>query len=32
VPGLSYVVFDGLLVSAEYDYHDKGARQRSLQE
>ena len=32
VPGLSYVVFEGLLVSAEYDYHDKGARQRSLQE
>jgi len=31
VPGLSYVVFDGLKVAAEYDYHDKGARQRSLE-
>jgi len=31
VPGLSFVVFDGLKVAAEYDYHDKGARQRSLE-
>jgi len=31
VPGLSFLVFDGLLVDAEYDYHDKGARQRSLE-
>ena len=31
VPGLSFLVFEGLLVSAEYDYHDKGARQRSLE-
>lgn len=30
-PGLSYLVFDGLAVAAEYDYHDGGARQRSLQ-
>ena len=30
VPGLSFLVFDGLKVAAEYDYHDKGARQRSL--
>lgn len=30
-PGLSYVVFDGLKVAAEYDYHDNGARQRSLE-
>jgi hypothetical protein len=30
VPGLSFLVFDGLTVAAEYDYHDKGARQRSL--
>ena len=30
-PGLSFLVFDGLRVSAEYDYHDKGARQRSLE-
>jgi hypothetical protein len=29
-PGLSYLVFDGLTVAAEYDYHDGGARQRSL--
>jgi hypothetical protein len=29
-PGLSYIVFDGLTVAAEYDYHDAGARQRSL--
>ncbi|MBI1350316.1 MAG: hypothetical protein GC156_04280 [Actinomycetales bacterium] len=31
VPGLSFLVFDGMRVSAEYDYHDKGARQRSLE-
>ena len=31
VPGLSFLVFDGMLVAAEYDYHDKGARQRSLE-
>ena len=31
VPGLSFLVFDGLTVAAEYDYHDKGARQRSLE-
>lgn len=31
VPGLSYLVFDGLLVAQEFDYHDKGARQRSLE-
>lgn len=30
-PGLSFLVFDGLKVAAEYDYHDKGARQRSLE-
>ena len=31
VPGLSFITFDGLKVVAEYDYHDKGARQRSLE-
>ena len=31
VPGLSFLVFDGLTVTAEYDYHDKGARRRSLE-
>ena len=31
VPGLSFIVFDGMKVAAEYDYHDKGARQRSLE-
>lgn len=31
VPGLSFIIFDGMLVAAEYDYHDKGARQRSLE-
>ena len=31
VPGLSFLVFDGMRVAAEYDYHDKGARQRSLE-
>ncbi len=30
-PGLSFLVFDGLKVASEYDYHDKGARQRSLE-
>lgn len=30
-PGLSYLVFDGLKVAAEFDYHDNGARQRSLE-
>lgn len=32
VPGLSFLVFDGMRVAAEYDYHDKGARQRSLED
>lgn len=31
VPGLSFLTFDGLRVAAEHDYHDKGARQRSLE-
>lgn len=31
VPGLSFLVFAGLQVAQEYDYHDKGARQRSLE-
>ena len=31
VPGVSFLVFDGRKVAAEYDYHDKGARQRSLE-
>ena len=31
VPGLSFLMFDGLLVAQEFDYHDKGARQRSLE-
>jgi hypothetical protein len=31
-PGLSFLVFDGLRVVEEYDYHDRGARQRSLEE
>jgi hypothetical protein len=31
VPGLSFLVFEGLMVVAEFDYHDKGARQRSLE-
>jgi hypothetical protein len=31
VPGLSFLVFEGMKVAAEYDYHDKGARQRSLE-
>jgi hypothetical protein len=30
VEGLSYLVFDGLTVVREADYHDKGSRQRSL--
>jgi len=30
VEGLSYLVFDGLLVVREADYHDKGSRERSL--
>ena len=29
-PGLSFIVFDDMLVAAEHDYHDNGARQRSL--
>jgi hypothetical protein len=29
-PGLSFLVFDGLKVAQEFDYHDNGARQRSL--
>jgi hypothetical protein len=32
VPGLSFLLFDGMKVAAEYDYHDKGARQRSLEQ
>jgi len=28
--GLSYLVFDGLTVVREADYHDKGSRERSL--
>jgi len=31
VDGLSYLVFDGLKVAYEADYHDGGARQRSLE-
>ena len=31
-PGMSFVVFDGERVSHEVDYHDGGARARSLQE
>lgn len=31
VDGMSFVVFDGDLVSLEVDYHDGGARLRSLQ-
>lgn len=30
VEGLSYLVFDGLTVIREADYHDKGSRERSL--
>lgn len=30
VPGMSYLVFDGLTVVHEADYHDQGARERSL--
>lgn len=30
VPGMSYVVFDGDVVSREVDHHDAGARERSL--
>ena len=32
VEGLSYLVFDGLTVVREADYHDKGSRERSLRE
>jgi hypothetical protein len=32
VAGLSYLVFDGLTVIREADYHDKGSRERSLRE
>lgn len=32
VPGLSYFVFDGLTVVREHDFHDHGARERSLQQ
>ena len=28
--GLSYLIFDGLTVVREADYHDKGSRERSL--
>lgn len=31
VPGMSFIVFDGDRVSLEVDYHDGGARLRSLQ-
>lgn len=31
VPGMSFVVFEGDRVSLEVDYHDGGARLRSLQ-
>lgn len=31
VDGLSYLIFDGLTVIREADYHDAGARARSLQ-
>lgn len=30
VEGLSYLVFDGVTVVREADYHDKGSRERSL--
>jgi hypothetical protein len=30
VEGLSYLIFDGLTVMREADYHDKGSRERSL--
>jgi hypothetical protein len=31
VPGMSYIVFDdGLTIVSEADYHDQGARARSL--
>jgi hypothetical protein len=30
VPGMSYLVFEGLTVVREADYHDQGARERSL--
>lgn len=30
-PGMSYLVFDGDLVTHEVDYHDGGSRARSLQ-
>lgn len=30
VEGLSYLVFDGLTVTLERDFHDKGQRERSL--
>jgi len=32
VEGLSYLVFDGLTVVREADYHDKGSRERSLRD
>ena len=32
VEGLSYLVFDGLKVVREADYHDKGSRERSLRD
>ena len=31
VDGMSFVVFDGDVISLEVDYHDGGARLRSLQ-
>ena len=30
--GLSYLIFDGLKVVREADYHDKGSRERSLRQ
>lgn len=32
VEGLSYLVFDGVTVIREADYHDKGSRERSLRD
>ena len=32
VEGLSYLIFDGLIVVREADYHDKGSRERSARE
>jgi hypothetical protein len=32
VEGLSYLIFDGVTVVREADYHDRGSRERSLRE